>query len=229
MGEWDAPHLQNQDHLIMPYIDMCNVACGGHAGSEEIMKYTIGIAIENDVVVGAHPGYLDRVNFGRTDQEMTEQELRDLLRRQIDLFLNIVDQYGITPYHVKPHGALYHACNHRALEMNILIDVMKREYSYLTLLVFPKSKLYELAVKEELTIMVESFIDRSYDDQLLLAARSEIGSTITSVNKAKAQYRSLSKGEVTSIDGVIRSLASQTACIHGDNPIVLDILESIRS
>ena len=229
MGEWDAPHLINQDHLIMPYIDLCNIACGGHAGSEEIMVHTIQLAVEHEVEIGAHPGYADKINFGRKYVEMKEPDLKDLLRSQIDLFLNLADKMGALPYHIKPHGALYHACNHRETEMNILIDIIKQDYSYLTLLVFPDSMLHRRAEAEQLNILAESFIDRLYTKNLKLVSRKEDGAVITSVNIAKVQFDFLSNGKVNVKGDVIQQLKSQTACIHGDNPNVLEILEAINS
>lgn len=229
MGEWNAPHLENQDHLIMPHIDLCNIACGGHAGSTDIIKHTIKLAMANEVKVGAHPGYADKSNFGRQYVELSEQELKDLLRSQIDLFLNVADKMNVVPYHIKPHGALYHACNHREIEMNVLIDIVKNDYSHLVLLVFPESILHKAAEKEELTYMAESFIDRSYTDGLKLAPRRGTGSIITSVAKAKAQYNKLSAGEVITQSGLTKKIISQTTCIHGDNPNVLEILKSIHT
>ncbi|MFT4537156.1 MAG: UPF0271 protein [Saprospiraceae bacterium] len=229
MGEWDAPHLINQDQLIMSHIDMCNIACGGHAGSAQIMAQTIELAIAEDVFVGAHPGYSDRVNFGRSYIDLSDIDLKDTLQSQIDLFLNVIDTFEINPYHIKPHGALYHACNQMEKEMSVLINLMKEQYSYLKLIVFPNSILHQTALKEGLDIMVESFIDRSYTLNLNLASRNMHGSVITSVVQANAQYQNLSNESVITQDGITAQLVSQTACIHGDNPNVLEILESIHS
>ena len=50
---------------IMPYIDYCNVACGGHKGDFSSMSNTIDLALKNNVKIGAHPSYPDEINFGR--------------------------------------------------------------------------------------------------------------------------------------------------------------------
>lgn len=228
MGEWDAPHLDNKDHLIMPYIDLCNVACGGHAGSESIMEDTIALAGKFNVKVGAHPGYMDKKNFGREYIEMESQELGDLFRSQIDHFLNIAEKLGIAPYHIKPHGALYHACNHRELEMNILIDIIKSDYSNLTLIVYPNSILCNRATVEGLSILSESFIDRTYTECLKLSSRKEEGAVITSEKQAVKQFEILSEGKIITKNGIVMEMVTQTACIHGDNPSVFEILKSIR-
>jgi len=228
MGEWDAPHLENQDPQIMPYIHLCNVACGAHAGSRAIMKQTIELAMENDVRVGAHPGYADKHNFGRAYIELSEQKLKDLLRSQMDLFLDTADTLDAKPYHIKPHGALYHACNHSEMEMNVLIDIMKNEYPNLVLLVFPDSMLHKVGVSEHLNLMAESFIDRLYTDELKLVSRSKRRAVITDEDTAKDQYDTLVLSKITTQSGSTKKLISQTACIHGDNPNVLSILKSIH-
>ena len=51
----------------MPFISSANIACGYHAGDEYTMKRTVELAMKYNVAIGAHPSYLDRENFGRTD------------------------------------------------------------------------------------------------------------------------------------------------------------------
>lgn len=46
--------FHNEDEL-MPFISSANIACGFHAGDEDIMKRTIEIALQHNVAVGAHP------------------------------------------------------------------------------------------------------------------------------------------------------------------------------
>ena len=55
----------NNEHIIMPLINSCNIACGGHAGNNESMIECVEIATRNNLQIGAHPSYPDRLNFGR--------------------------------------------------------------------------------------------------------------------------------------------------------------------
>ena len=71
------------DELIMPYITSANIACGYHAGDEETMKQTILLAKKYNVKIGAHPSFLDRENFGRTEIETSPQEVYDLVAKQV--------------------------------------------------------------------------------------------------------------------------------------------------
>jgi len=42
---------------IIPLVDSCNIACGGHAGSKEEISKAIVLAKKNGVKIGAHPSY----------------------------------------------------------------------------------------------------------------------------------------------------------------------------
>src|SRR5258708_34929963 len=72
----------------MKFVTSANVACGGHAGDEAMMQATIEQAMRHGVAVGAHPGYEDRANFGRVELQLTAEEIRNSVYRQlIDLAL----------------------------------------------------------------------------------------------------------------------------------------------
>ena len=64
------------DALIMPLISSCNVACGGHFGSAETILQTIKLAIANNVKIGAHPSFPDKVNFGRKKMILSIKDLK---------------------------------------------------------------------------------------------------------------------------------------------------------
>ncbi|MBP7416780.1 MAG: LamB/YcsF family protein, partial [Pyrinomonadaceae bacterium] len=74
MGEGCA-----NDVGLMNYVSSVNIACGAHAGDAEIMRRTVECAIEKGVVIGAHPGYPDRENFGRFAIEMPHSQIYDLV------------------------------------------------------------------------------------------------------------------------------------------------------
>gem|GEM_PF-6203981 len=112
--------------------------------------------------------------------------------------------------------------------MNVMIDLIKEKYSYLVLLVFHNSPLHKRAMKEDLNVMVESFIDRRYTKDLMLMPRSQEDAVITTAEKALNQYQNLSNGYLD-IEGSLHRLHTQTSCIHGDNPNVLNILKSIHN
>ena len=95
------------DAALMKYISSANIACGYHAGSEDIILRTMDLAMENGVAIGAHPGYRDRENFGRIKHDLTPDEVYSLIAEQLEIFARCAESRGATIAHVKPHGALY--------------------------------------------------------------------------------------------------------------------------
>ena len=107
MGELeDAAH----EAALMEQITSANIACGGHAGDDATMQRTARLALERGVRIGAHPGYPDRANFGRTEMAMTALDIADTVYEQILRLDEIVKRLGGEIVHVKPHGALYNVC-----------------------------------------------------------------------------------------------------------------------
>ena len=51
---------------MLEIVTSANVSCGFHAGSPEGIRETLAAAVAGGVVIGAHPGYRDYENFGRT-------------------------------------------------------------------------------------------------------------------------------------------------------------------
>jgi len=101
------------DAAILPYLTSCSVACGAHAGDRATMAATMKEAGRLGVACGAHPGYPDRENFGRRELALTLGELEETVRSQLSEAAAAARSAGISLSHVKPHGALYHACNRR--------------------------------------------------------------------------------------------------------------------
>src|SRR5688500_9089503 len=91
------------DAELMKYISSANVACGYHAGDEKTMRRTVELALENNVAVGAHPGYRDAENFGRTPMSLTPDEVIEIVTDQISALKEICDELGVKLHHVKPH------------------------------------------------------------------------------------------------------------------------------
>ena len=83
MGESFGAYKLGKDEEVMQYITSANIACGWHAGDPLVMDKTVKMALENNVAVGAHPGYPDLLGFGRRSMSLTEKEIRNYLLYQI--------------------------------------------------------------------------------------------------------------------------------------------------
>src|ERR1043166_3998599 len=92
------------DESLMPFISSANIACGFHAGDENTMRKTIGLCINNNVAIGAHPSFYDRKNCGRTEMNLSADEIYDLMIMQLRTINAIANGQGTNLSHVKPHG-----------------------------------------------------------------------------------------------------------------------------
>ena len=75
----------NNEHIIMPLINSCNIACGGHAGDNGSMIECVEISIKNKVKIGAHPSYPDKINFGRKKINISQYELSHRKIRRVKI------------------------------------------------------------------------------------------------------------------------------------------------
>ena len=58
------------EEAILPFISSANIACGYHAGDENTIWHTVELCIKNNVAIGAHPSFLDKINFGRNTRAL---------------------------------------------------------------------------------------------------------------------------------------------------------------
>src|SRR5260370_7180315 len=95
------------DEEILPEIDSANIACGVYGGSVSITIATAQLCRQLNVEIGAHPGYDDRAEFGRREVELSPDQIEALVTFQVAGLAAVVPIAS-----VKPHGALYHPCQH---------------------------------------------------------------------------------------------------------------------
>ena len=90
------------DAELMKYVSSANIACGFHAGDSTTMARTVELAVANGVAVGAHPGYRDRENFGRTPMSLSSNEVFEIVVEQIQTLQDICKRSATVVRHVKP-------------------------------------------------------------------------------------------------------------------------------
>ncbi|MBQ4821032.1 5-oxoprolinase subunit PxpA [Aquimarina sp. MMG016] len=217
------------DAEIMPFISWCNIACGSHAGNEEVIQKTINLAIENNVKIGAHPSYPDRENFGRKVMSISYEDLVQSITGQIRLVKFYVEQKGETLHHVKPHGALYnHAVKNREVAKAIIESVKNIDKDLY--LITPKDSEISYLSKGVLNIKFEAFADRNYNEDLTLVSRSENESVITDPEHVFDHvFKMVSQGKIKTKRGEELPIFFDTICIHGDTQNVVEILKFLRA
>jgi UPF0271 protein len=207
----------DNDALLMPYISSANIACGYHAGDEKIMLHTIELALSNNVSIGAHPGFNDKINFGRTEMQLPLQQVYDLVTEQLHIITKIAVGAGARIKHIKPHGALYNmSAKDPALANTIARAVYDTDN---TLVLFGLSGSHSLTEAKALGLgaVAEVFADRTYQDDGSLTPRNKANAMITNEDaSAKQVLQMISSKTVTAISGNKVSIQAETICIHGD-------------
>ena len=228
LGEGKSLIDCEQDANLMPYISSCNIACGGHAGDESIIKQSLLNAQVNGLKVGAHPGYEDKKNFGRISLDISAAEIVSSIENQLSLFFNIANQLDISIHHIKFHGALYNDLEKKPELAYILAKLIKSNY--------PALKIYGLAhgVFEKqcnelgIDFIPEGFMDRTYQSTGHLTPRSEKNAVLTNQVHSIAQAISLaSNQDIKTSDAKVIKPAVKTICLHGDNPEAVGIAKAL--
>jgi UPF0271 protein len=218
------------DAELMPLITSANVACGGHAGDEGTMRRTVRLAIEQEVAIGAHPGYEDRENFGRLPQSLTFTELRSVLLRQLDAFGAIVVKAGGRLSHVKPHGALYNQSADDAEIAGQIASVVAEWDSGVVLVGLSGSHSIAEARRAGLQVAREAFGDRGYTARGRLVPRSAAAALITDTSAAASQVLDIVRyGRVRSDEGTMVKVEAETICLHGDGATAVEMAAAIRA
>ena len=218
----------DNEHLIMPFIDSCNIACGGHAGDPTTMKRVISLARENGVEIGAHPSYPDKENFGRVSLNMEQNALTDSIRSQMHAFTEALGAHHRDLHHIKAHGALYNDLAKDRELAEVFLKGISAFREEAVLYVPFDSEIGKVAVEQGFKIAVEAFGDRNYRDDLRLVSRKEPGALITDKGEVLAHVHRISRGYVRTISGNEYPLHADTICIHSDTDNALDILKYLK-
>jgi UPF0271 protein len=218
------------DHELLKYISSCNIACGGHTGDDKSMLKTINLAKKNEVKIGAHPSYPDKVNFGRKSIDISIDELIKSIDSQLQNFNNFCEQANAEWHHIKFHGALYNDLKIDNIKADALINLITTKYSNLILYVPPNSIINTIAKENSIPVKIEGFADRRYNDDLSLVSRNNPNAVILDKDLIIKQVNQmLLHQKVQTENGKDRTICIQTLCLHGDTPKALELVESIYS
>ncbi|HKP68567.1 MAG TPA: 5-oxoprolinase subunit PxpA, partial [Pyrinomonadaceae bacterium] len=220
----------DNDAELMKYISSANIACGFHAGDTATMRRTAELAIAHGVAIGAHPGYRDRENFGRTLMSLPVNEVFELVREQILAMKDICDSLGVGLHHVKPHGAMY---NQAARDKDLAAAIAEAVASVnkeMILYGLSQSYLISQAKSAGLRTASEVFADRTYRTDGSLTPRSEPNALITDDEVSVQQaMRMVEQGNVVATSGDVVSIVAETICLHGDGEHAVDFARAIRN
>lgn len=201
---------------MMPYLTSANIACGGHAGDEESMRLTILQALRHGLKIGAHPGYFDKANFGRTEMRLPEEEIAMAVHTQCAVFGRIAEGCGARVVHVKPHGALYNQGVKSAAISRAIAEGVGRWRTDVAIMGLAGSLMLDVFREAGFRAMAEAFADRRYEADGTLRSRKFADALITDPLEAAGQAMRIAR------EGL-----AETICIHGDTPGAVGIAKEV--
>jgi UPF0271 protein len=214
---------------LMPWISSANIACGYHAGDEELMRRTIDLCMKHKVAIGAHPSFPDRENFGRTNMNLPAEQVYQIVIEQLQIIGKIAKHFGTRLHHVKPHGALYNMAAKDGSLSNAIARAVKDFDEGLIFYGLSQSVMIEEARKLNLKTANEVFADRTYQSDGSLTPRTQPNALVTDEAQALRQaLRFVEENKITSTSGQEISLKADTICLHGDGAHAVAFAKSIH-
>jgi len=225
----EVPALRAADLALLDIVSSANVACGGHAGDEDSMRWVVEAARARGVAVGAHPSYPDRAGFGRVEMAMGATEVEEVVREQVGALARIAGEAGVALVHVKPHGSLYHAAMTRREVAEAVASGVRKVDERLLLVGLAGAKGLEWWRAAGMTVAAEAFADRRYDADGSLRSRFKPDAMITDPAAAAEQAVRMAAGRgVMAADGSVVAVRAETICIHGDTEGAAGIARAVR-
>lgn len=215
---------------LMPWISSANIACGYHAGNEDLMRATVELCLKHNVAIGAHPSYPDWENFGRTNMNFSGDQIEQIILKQLAILKKNVVELGARLHHVKPHGAMYNmAAKDPDLARHIALSIKSFDDS-LILYGLSGSAMIREAKYLQLKTANEVFADRTYQADGSLTPRSQHKALIESEGKAIEQVlRFVKEGTVKTLSGEIIPVQADTICLHGDGAHAVEFAKLIHA
>ncbi len=216
-GESAVALQDGTEAALYELVSSVNIACGGHAGDEATMSKALELAAERGLTMGAHPSYPDREGFGRKALDLPYDVLVDSLTRQIEGLAEIAAKKNLKLKHVKPHGALYNQAAKDYQLGSAIIEAVHRVDSGLVLVGLAGSKFIKQCESVGFKTLGEAFVDRRYEPDGSLRARTFSDALITDTSEAAAQALRF-----------VQERRAGTLCIHGDTPHALETARAVR-
>lgn len=210
---------------LFAFVSSANIACGHHAGDPSTMRAAVRAARDAGVAVGAHPGYDDKVGFGRRAIAMSVEETVDSVLYQVGALAGIAASEGVALRHVKPHGALMGAvCRDPELAVGIAAGLSSAGFG-LPIMMAPTAALAAVQAAGHPAIP-ENAVDLAFDDDGLNiieprpAAKDpdQIARTAVTVARGHAVTRS----------GRTIEMPVRSVCVHGDRPNAVRIAAAVN-
>ena len=205
------------EDALMDVVDAVSIACGGHAGDSDSMRRVLNLASERNLLVGAHPSYPDRANFGRRSVDIDRETLGHSITNQLVSLRDIAESSGIHVSYIKAHGALYHVLSQDP-EMSVWFWEQCEQVLSDVRVVLPIGCPSIRSLQSRgIPVLPEGFCDRRYRSDGTLVHRDCDNAMIDDPTQAAAQAAQL-----------VKELGCELLCVHSDSNDALGIANAVR-
>jgi 5-oxoprolinase (ATP-hydrolysing) subunit A len=218
------------DHAMLDIVSSANIACGGHAGDEDSMRAALRAAKARGVVVGAHPSFPDRENFGRKRMLIPPEELDATIRAQVRTLVELGEEEGWPLRYVKLHGALANMAAEEPAIAALCFAAVEGLVRDMAILAIDNSAQSEIAEGLGFKTVREAYADRAYQPNGLLVPRQMPGAVLhDKPTIADRAVRLAKQGELLAVDGGVIRTTARSLCIHGDTPDAVAIARAVKA
>lgn len=220
LGEGFGPWRLTDDEGLMPLLSSANVAAGGHASDPATMRATVRLAARHGVRIGAHPGFPDKVGFGRRRLPFTMDEVTEMVAAQTGALVAVAALEGARVEYVKAHGALGNwAAEDEDVARAVLAGVRAALGEGAVLMAIAGTAQERVASAEGAPHVAEVFLDRGYAASGQLAPRGTPGALLTDAEEeVERMLGFLRTGEMPTVEGGAVRMRAESICVHGDTP-----------
>jgi len=230
MGESFGLWNMGNDPELLKIVTSANIACGGHAGDPDVMARTFDLATQNNVGIGAHPGFADIAGFGRFRMQLPVGTMQNMVRYQVAAHLGMAKALGHKVRHLKLHGALSNMSSEDEAMASACYEAALSVDPDLIIMVLAGTAQQNAVQALGCLWAGEIFADRAYNDDATLVDRSKPGAVIHDAALAGPRIADMvAKGAIVTESGKEIPAAIDTICVHGDTPEALDIARSVRA
>ncbi|MBS1014362.1 LamB/YcsF family protein [Acetobacter persici] len=230
LGESFGHYSIGDDVALLGIVTSANVACGFHGGDPQVMAKTFALAHENNVAVGAHPGFPDLWGFGRRPLPMTPLEIERIVAYQLGAACAMATYSGHAITYLKAHGALANLTEHDPVIAEAVLNGVYAVEPSLPIVAIAHSALEQLGRDRGMTIRSEIFADRGYDEDGHLLPRAQPGAVLHDPQAvAERALRMIHAGAIETLSGRLLATTIDTICVHGDSAEAVTLARHLRN
>lgn len=217
MGESFGNYVLGRPDEVMKRINHANIACGFHAGDPVWIRRTVEAAKRYGVTLGAHPGFPDKMGFGRRLMNISLDEARDYVVYQVGAVKAFADAAGVKLRAAKPHGAFYLWAQQSEENSRAILDAFRAVdpnfVAYLPAL--PRYPMLDTAERMGFRVVKEFYPGLVYSDDGAIGVKRTYGEENVDEMVALVM-KFISEGKVMTASGKEIDVEADSICVHGD-------------